>query len=236
MLIIDITAEETEKGVHIMYTKLEINGTIELVTGMHIGASEQFAAIGAVDSPVLRDIHSDLPIIPGSSLKGKIRALLAKKYNVGITNNHNEDAPEILRLFGCSQKGKMKRSRLIFSDMILSNIDEFNAIGIYSATEVKFENSINRFSAMANPRQIERTIRGSKFPLTIIYDAEDESEIVDDIKLLCDGLKLLKYDYIGGHGSRGYGKVQINDLDIKIAIGDVDGEILSKCSELLKEV
>ena len=62
-----------------MLAKLEIKGTIELVTGMHIGGSSAFAAIGAVDSPVVRDTLSDLPMIPGSSLKGKIRTLLAKK-------------------------------------------------------------------------------------------------------------------------------------------------------------
>lgn len=219
-----------------MYTKLEINGTIELLTGMHIGASAQFSAIGAVDSPVIRDIESDLPIIPGSSLKGKMRALLAKKYNDRPVNDHNNDAPEILRLFGCSEKNKIKRSRLIFSDMILSNIDEFKNIEIYSPTEIKFENSINRFSAIANPRQIERTIRGSKFPLTIIYDAEAEDEIVDDIRLLAEGLKLLQYDYIGGHGSRGYGRVKIKDLSIHTAIGEIDDKILSDCAELLKEV
>ena len=64
-----------------MFAKLEITGNIEVVTGMHIGGSSQFAAIGAVDSPVIRDTYSDRPMIPGSSLKGKMRSLLAKKYN-----------------------------------------------------------------------------------------------------------------------------------------------------------
>lgn len=219
-----------------MYTKLEINGTIELVTGMHIGTAAQFAAIGAVDSPVIRDVESDLPIIPGSSLKGKMRSLLAKKYNNRAVDNHNQDAPEILRLFGCSEKGNIKRSRLIFSDMVLANIEEFKEIGIHSATEIKFENSINRLSAIANPRQIERTIRGSKFPLSIIYDAEYKEEIIDDIALLSEGLKLLQYDYIGGHGSRGYGKIKIDGLSIHTAIGEIDEEILSACTDLLKEV
>lgn len=38
-----------------MYSKLLIEGTIEVVTGMHIGGSDAFAAIGAVDSPVIKD-------------------------------------------------------------------------------------------------------------------------------------------------------------------------------------
>lgn len=64
-----------------MYSKLEITGTLEVLTGMHIGGSSAFAAIGAVDSPVIRDTLSDRPMIPGSSLKGKLRTLLALRYN-----------------------------------------------------------------------------------------------------------------------------------------------------------
>ena len=36
-----------------MYSKIEISGEMELVTGMHIGGSDAFAAIGAIDSPVI---------------------------------------------------------------------------------------------------------------------------------------------------------------------------------------
>lgn len=64
-----------------MYTKLEITGTLEVLTGMHIGGSSAFAAIGAVDSPVIRDALSDRPMIPGSSLRGKLRTLLALQHN-----------------------------------------------------------------------------------------------------------------------------------------------------------
>ena len=51
-----------------MYGKIEITGKIELLTGMHIGASDSFAAIGAIDTPVIKDPISGLPISPGSSL------------------------------------------------------------------------------------------------------------------------------------------------------------------------
>mgnify|MGYP000999537641 CR=1 FL=1 len=60
-----------------MYAKVEISGVIEVVTGMHIGGSSAFSAIGAVDSPVIRDVRTNLPMLPGSSLKGKMRTLLA---------------------------------------------------------------------------------------------------------------------------------------------------------------
>lgn len=38
-----------------MFAKVEITGTLEVLTGMHIGGSSAFAAIGAVDSPIVRD-------------------------------------------------------------------------------------------------------------------------------------------------------------------------------------
>ena len=37
--------------------------------------------------------------------------------------------------------------------MILANMDELNEVGVNSSTEVKFENTINRLTAVANPRQ-----------------------------------------------------------------------------------
>lgn len=64
-----------------MFAKIEISGKLEVVTGLHIGGSSAFSAIGAVDSPVVRDSRTNMPMIPGSSLKGKMRTLLAKRYN-----------------------------------------------------------------------------------------------------------------------------------------------------------
>ena len=64
-----------------MFAKIEISGKLEVVTGLHIGGYSAFSAIGAVDSPVVRDSRTNMPMIPGSSLKGKMRTLLAKRYN-----------------------------------------------------------------------------------------------------------------------------------------------------------
>ncbi|NLJ57403.1 MAG: type III-A CRISPR-associated RAMP protein Csm3 [Tissierellia bacterium] len=219
-----------------MYSKIQISGKITVETGMHIGGSSQFAAIGSVDSTVIRDVGSNLPMIPGSSFKGKMRTLLAKKYNQGIVSSPDDDHEIILRLFGSAKKGNVKMSRLLFSDMVVSNMDELNSIGLHSATEVKFENTINRLSAVANPRQIERVIRGTSFDLNIIYDAQKEDEIEEDFKAIKEGLKLLQYDYLGGHGSRGYGKIKISDIEIETVVGETNREIFNKCQAMLKEV
>lgn len=216
-----------------MYAKIQITGTVEVKTGMHIGGSSAFAAIGAVDSPVVRDTATQLPMIPGSSLKGKMRTLLAKEYNEVVKAKPDDDDEKITRLFGTAKKDKVKGSRLIISDMVLSNEEELRKSGVQSITEVKFENSINRATAVANPRQIERAIRGSKFDLDIIYEVEKEDEVIDDISLLAEGLKLIQYDYIGGSGSRGYGKVMFKDVLAEVVVGEVDNSIITKCNEVL---
>lgn len=218
-----------------MFGKIQITGTLEVVTGIHIGGSSAFAAIGAVDSPVIRDARTNLPMIPGSSLKGKIRTLLAKQYNQSWVNSPDEDAECIIRLFGSAKKvnGVIPRGRLLFTDLMLNNREELYAYGVQGLTEVKFENSINRLTAVANPRQIERVIRGSKFPLDLIYEVTDEEGVEEDFKILAEGLKLLQYDYLGGNGSRGYGKVIFYDLQASAVIGNIDESMISRCNEIL---
>lgn len=221
-----------------MYAKIQITGKIEVVTGMHIGGSSAFAAIGAVDSPVIKDVRTNLPMIPGSSLKGKMRTLLAKTYNGNgkMPAKPDDDDERLIRLFGSAKKERLKRSRIIISDMVMCNDKELREQGLESMTEVKFENSINRLTAVANPRQIERAVRGSQFDIDFIYEVEEENEIVEDFETLSQGMKLLQYDYLGGHGSRGYGKVKFNDLQADVVIGDVSDEIMDDCNEKLKGV
>ena len=217
-----------------MFAKILIKGKIKLVTGMHIGTGGEFAAIGAVDSPVIRDSITNLPIIPGSSLKGKLRSMLAKKYSPKA-NKADEDHEKIKRLFG-SGGSDTKPSRLIFSDMNISNMDELRDKNIFTPTEVKFENTISRLSGVANPRQIERTVRGCEYDMEIIYNLSDIDEGKEDLSLLCEGMKFLKYDYIGGHGSRGYGKIEFKDLTVQAVIGEVDNKFISDIDSVFKEV
>lgn len=222
-----------------MYAKIEISGTIEVITGMHIGGSSAFAAIGAVDSPIMKDVRTNLPMIPGSSLKGKMRALLAKRYNADVCEPNYDDI-KVARLFGTSKIGTSKEgnilhSRLIFSDMVLTNKDELRKEGLQSLTEVKFENSINRATAVANPRQIERAVRGSKFDLNLIYEVEKEDEILQDMRVIGEGFKLLQYDYLGGNGTRGYGKINFSDIELSVVVGDIESDLIDKCQAVIMQ-
>lgn len=217
-----------------MYAKIQITGILEVVTGMHIGGSSAFAAIGAVDSPVIKDSRDNLPMIPGSSLKGKMRTLLAKEYNETVAAKPDDDNERIVRLFGSAKKGNIKRSRIQIADMVMVNADEFRQRGSQSLTEIKFENTINRLTAVANPRQIERVIRGSEFDLDMIYEVEEESEIVEDLSMLAEGMKLLQYDYLGGHGSRGYGKVRFKDVQADTVVGELDEKLQQEIDQIFQ--
>lgn len=97
-----------------------------------------------------------------------MRTILARMYNEKPANSANDDCDKIKRMFG----SKEKESRLIFSDMPISNMDELKEKNIYTPTETKFENSISRLSSVANPRQIKRVIRGCRFKMDIIYNLE----------------------------------------------------------------
>ncbi len=213
-----------------MLNKIRINGEIELLTGLHIGTGGEFAAIGAADSPVIKDVITNESIIPGSSLKGKLRSMLGARYSIKNANGADDDCDEIKRLFGSVDKP----SRLIFSDMTISNKDELKSLNVYTTTETKFENNINRLSGVANPRQIERTIRGCKYSMDIIYNLKEEDEALEDMKMLAEGFKLLEFDYLGGHGSRGYGKVKFNNLSAECVIGNVSEDLLCEINDALK--
>lgn len=216
--------------------KVEIRGELECLTGLHIGASKENMEIGALDSPVVRDPITSEPYIPGSSLKGKLRSLLEKatpelmpNRNGGTTKNpimrHECDDWEkkgdtigatncpVCRLFGSSGPGENNRNfpaRLKVRDLKLINGDELKKIDtglLY--TEWKFENSIDRVTSAANPRNLERVPKGAKFKFSIIYDVEDEDTLQADLDNLRLAIRLLHDDALGGHGSRGYGQVKL---------------------------
>lgn len=199
--------------------KLMINSTLQLETGLHIGGSSDFSAIGAVDSIVIKDPISKLPIIPGSSIKGKLRYLLARtKADSGQLDELRNENLTIKRLFGASSP-EIILSRLQFYDLFMKDesVDKIQAAepDLY-VTEIKFENTIRRIDGVANPRQNERVPAGAEFEFKLIYNIEDEDEMKEDIINLLTAIELLEMDYLGGHGTRGYGRVNFKNWQYQI--------------------
>ncbi len=226
--------EETRKKP--LYGKVIIEGKIILKTGLHIGASREAMEIGGLDAPVIRHPVTREPYIPGSSLKGKLRALMDKKMEkekgekwakeresigsevkIHVCNDFkNASLCPLCRIFGSSGKNGNFPARLKVRDCRLINLDYLKkAEGGLLYTEWKFENAVDRVTAAANPRQIERVPEGAEFELEMIYDVEDQSQLDEDLKNILSLLELLEDDYLGGHGSRGYGKVKIDISSIK---------------------
>ncbi len=203
------------------FKKILVTGELEVKTGMHIGGGDGFSAIGAVDKVVIKDPTTKMPIIPGSSLKGKIRSLLSGERNY-------ENLQAIEQLFGSSSTNKI--SKLQFFDCFLLK-DLQNQI----VTEIKFENSIEASRGFkANPRQNERVIKGAKFKFNLIYNINDESAIVADFAVIAEGLKLLQLDYLGGHGTRGYGRVSFNSLTSKFFDENASTEYEEKVNKIIE--
>lgn len=208
--------------------KIIISGIIEVETGLHIGGNESFSAIGEADSVIIKDPISEKPFIPGSSLKGKIRSLLARNLNDDIVEP-NKDSEVITRLFGASDP--MIYGKLIFRDCFWSDTSEINKFtDEHTITEIKPENTINRISAVAKPRFIERVPKGNCFNFELVYNIFDTSELEEDFENICLGLKLLEWDYLGGNGTRGYGKVKIDELEIT----SLSGQEYKSVTEILE--
>lgn len=122
-----------------------------------------------------------------------------------------------------STKGRNAPARLIVRDshLLINSAQKLKKIdtGLYM-TEWKFENGLDRITAAANPRQIERVPAGSEFGFELVYTVEDASQAIEDLKNLAIAVAILEDDALGGHGSRGYGKVKFQNF--KFSYHDIE--------------
>jgi CRISPR-associated protein Csm3 len=206
---------------------IKLTGNIELLSGLHIGGGDDTMKIGGIDNGVVKDINTNKPYIPGSSLKGKMRSLL--EWDIGVVGigdgspfnskllsnplfndaNKRKKALNLIKLFGNGKSDDKFNeittiTRISVGDCSL--IDEGLIV-----SEAKYENVIDRQKGTAsNPRQTERVPAGVKFNFDIrikVLDEDNEDELVAMVKR---GLELIENDYLGGSGSRGYGRVKFN--------------------------
>lgn len=228
--------------------KVFIEGEIEVLTGLHVGGSSTGLTIGGADKVVVRNPVTNLPYIPGSSLKGKMRSLLEKslglvelkfdsqkkEWSGKLCSDPDEDVTQLFGFPADESKTSSHHAptRLIVRDCDLLNNDELERLentDMY-CTEIKTEVSIDRLTAKANPRNFERVPAGARFSLNLvvdIYNVDLESDAqqsqegngqgrdVSFMKLLSHALKLVEDDYLGGQGTRGYGRVKFQVKSVK---------------------
>ncbi len=116
-----------------------------------------------------------------------------------------------------STRGRNAPSRILVRDCHLTEpsaekLKEI-ATGLYM-TEWKFENGLDRITAAANPRQLERVPAGSEFKFELVYTVENAEQAAEDLKNLAIALAILEDDALGGHGSRGYGKIRFQNFNL----------------------
>ena len=230
---------------------IEIQGTLELLSGLHIGAGDSEMHIGGTDKAVIKNPHTKLPYIPGSSIKGKMRSLL--EWNLGLVESSGgkpfghsnlkkigtditkrQKAVNLLRMFGVSGGDDIKEAqatelgigvtRLVVRDC---NVEKSWVADKRERnlllTETKFENSINRIAGTAeNPRNIERVPAGAVFEFSISLKVLDTDIEAELITMLLTGLKLIELDALGGSGSRGYGRVKFKLSTMQDQLDSID--------------
>lgn len=206
-----------------------IEGIIEVVTGLHVGGSTSMIEIGGKDNPIIKHPITKEPYIPGSSLKGKMRSLLEWKLgkvdsektskNYGDVHKWcNDPKCPICVIFGTSaDEAGLGPTRLIVRDAILDGkykeeMSKNPAWTVLDLTEDKYENSINRITARANPRNFERVIAGTRFRFEMsyrVFENGDGGKADEDLfARVIEGLRLIEKDALGGAGSRGCGQVK----------------------------
>lgn len=210
-----------------------VTGQIRVVTGLHIGAGKDAIEIGGIDSPVVKNLYTSEPYIPGSSLKGKLRCLMewatnrvrtdGKTWDGGDERNPERLAQDpVLRIFGTtSSTWNAGPTRLVVRDCPINAAwrDEIIERGL-PFTEEKFENNIDRIQGKAGVgiRKTERVPAGALFDLTIVYrifDTGDGGRQDEDFfTALLQAMCLLEHDALGGSGSRGYGRIRFENLQV----------------------
>ena len=204
----------------------KISGKIVVKTGLHIGAGNEKVEIGGMDNPIIRNPLTHEPYIPGSSLKGKMRSIMEwktgklEKTGGKVCSCGLADC-EICRVFGSANNSDSANdrgpTRLIVRDAVLTNEWKEKFKSGLPLVEEKNENSLNRITAEANPRPIERVVPGVEFDFEISYrviDTGDGGKMDRDYfeSVVKESLKILQSDYLGGGGSRGNGQIEFADL------------------------
>jgi len=209
---------------------IKISGTIEVLTGLHIGAGNESFEIGGLDNQVIKNPKNNEPYIPGSSIKGKMRFIsewsegkveVKPSNNVANADVHNCDKDDcsVCKIFGSLKNSQNGRgpTRLIVRDANL--IGEFDP---EKMLEVKYGTAIDRITGTAKRgtlRNIERVTPGTSFSFEIVYrvlDIDDNGKKDEDnFSLVVKSLIGLENDTLGGSGSRGCGKIAFKNIEVE---------------------
>lgn len=223
---------------------LDVRCDIECLTGLRIGAAETSISIGGMDNPVIRDPLTGRPYIPGSSLKGKMRSLLERRWKVdqnwaidrervlihACEKQADYETCPICKVFGVPAPQRERwfcLTRLRVSDVFLTEESQeklTRASTDLPYTEVKTEAAIDRVTSAATPRSMERVPAGAVFGPAHFSLLRYEGDNADSLNTLVEGFELLEADYLGGSGSRGSGRIAFRGIKLDYLHLPEDGD------------
>jgi len=147
------------------------------------------------------------------------------------------EACDLCIVFGRAGEYKTNEgpTRVIFRDCKINEELSDKEVKKAGYTEIKYENAIDRITSRVEYglRDTERVLPGTVFNVEILYRIFDTDlngtgiesirsleDLPDPLKkrlgLIIRGMKLLEEDYLGGCGTRGYGKVKFEKPKIEI--------------------
>lgn len=151
--------------------------------------------VGGVDSIMATNPVTGEPVIPPSSLYGKIR------YLYYITRKDTDKEADYY--FGSAQAEKPSIINIKSIELVPANTEGFT---------LKAENTISRLNLEAKPRLLQSAHRGLEFICTMLVNLYDShSEISEDViqEVIIPSLIALEDNYLGGCGTRGFGEIEI---------------------------
>lgn len=211
-------------------------------TGLHIGNREGGNPPRGLNAPVLQNPTLNIqsafkPYISATTLKGKLRNIAEILYEKNANRlfkkddengmpkrrlwRHECDSIEAAKncqvcfLFGSSStsgnspaedaRNKSFAGRLQFRNATIQNL---------VSSEIKSENTLKRLAHSANPRTNERVPQAAIFNFSVIYFVypQEISEIDQNLSYFVACLRFLENNYLGGNGSRGYGKIRFQNI------------------------
>src|SRR5436309_4858764 len=207
--------------------KLILAGEVHCETGLHIGAGKGSLEIGGADNPVVKDAFG-MPYIPGSSLRGRLRALLEQSLGLAVPSElvylskrkgqevriHRSDRPddEICLLFG-RNPGRMDR---VAGEALDTRAATPARLAIYDApldaasiTPQMRENLDDEITEVKSENAIDRITSQAnprtleRVPAGATFHARFVLDMLCDedaalLPLLLQGLRLLEDDALGG--------------------------------------
>ena len=166
--------------------------------------------------------------------------------NIGRHECPANTAPcDLCIVFGraAERKGSEGPTRVIFRDAYVNDELSDEVARKNGYTEIKMENAINRLTSKVEGtlRDTERVLPGTVFDVEVIYRVFNEdissassntinpntimqiqniTELPEPLKkrfkLILEGMKWLEEDYLGGNGTRGYGKVKFEQINVEL--------------------